>query len=164
MRLLTLLELLRLLRVPLDHLLRLLRMPLLHLLFLGRAGVLISRVFLLLPLLKLLPVLLLLSRQLILLLLIFLVELRVAGVWTRHVLERRQFLRVRGVAGAGLVRARLIPGPCIFLRSRIARPSLCVYRACFRRVHNSVALELPCPWSSGDGRHAVVYRCAELAI
>ena len=82
-----------LLHVPLLHLLRLLLVPLLHLVALGLAVAPLFRslVFLLLLLLQLLPLLFLLGKHLVLLLLVFLVAIRIAGVGRR---ERLEFWKV----------------------------------------------------------------------
>jgi len=73
-------QLLTLLFVPLHHLLSLLLVPLFHLLFLSLIGLLLRDplMFLLLPLLQLLPVSRLLVIQLLLLLLIFLIHFWIA--------------------------------------------------------------------------------------
>jgi hypothetical protein len=91
-----LLHFLLLLRVPLLQLICLLLVALLDLLPAGFIRILSGelRVLFILLLLKFLPVFLLLRVQLFLLLLIFLVELGVAGVWRSGTLGARQLVRV----------------------------------------------------------------------
>jgi hypothetical protein len=86
--------------MSLHHLLRLLLVRLLYLLFPGVISILLrqSLVFLILLLLKFLTILLLLGDQSILLLLVFLIELRVSGIRSRGMLDRRQIFRVNSSA------------------------------------------------------------------
>src|ERR1700730_5034092 len=88
--------------MPLLQLLRLLLVALLHLLFCCFAGVLLrqSLVFLILPLLELLPFLFLLCEYLFLLLLVFLVRLWVARVWSAGSRNRRKLARMGLRAGS----------------------------------------------------------------
>ena len=106
-RLLTLLHLLHLLRMSLLHLLRLLSMLLL--LLLGSLGSLLPGdllILFVLRLLEFLPLLILLSDQLVLLLLVFLVRLRIPRVRS-CASDRRQLIRMdRGVGASGRRRWR----------------------------------------------------------
>jgi len=92
---------LRLLRVSLLQLLRLLLMPLLHMLRFRWSCLLSCQLlmFLILLLLEFLPILVLLRDYLLLLLLVFLVELRVPRVRS-GALDRRQLLRMGRKVGA----------------------------------------------------------------
>jgi hypothetical protein len=83
-------------------LLRLLLVLLLHLLLCRFTGVLLRQplMFLLLLLLEFLPFLFLLREYLFLLLLVFLVQLRVACVWGAGALRGRKVLRMDGRAGS----------------------------------------------------------------
>lgn len=96
--LLPLLQFLLLLRVPLLQLLRLLLVFLLHLLLACVVGLLLlqSLVFLILLLLQLLAFLVLPGAQMLLLLLMFLINLSVAGGGSCVSLSRRKFLRMHG--------------------------------------------------------------------
>src|SRR6266496_4929332 len=158
--LLSLLQLLLLLRVFLFHLLRLLLVPLFRLLLPALIGMLAFElpIFLFLTLLEFLVVFLFLRVQVVLLFLIFLVLLRVSCLWRRGAVVRRQFIRMRR-----RTRTRNVPPACIpRLRippSCIATPSIAfiVNRARFSRRQHSPFVK--CSWfrSSRDRRFAVVF-------
>ena len=101
-RLLSLLHLLRLLRVFLLQLLRLLLVLLLHLLHFRWGSILLRQLlmFVVLLLLKVLPFLGLLRDYGVLLLLVFLVQLRVPRVGSSGMFDGRQFLRMGCHVGA----------------------------------------------------------------
>jgi hypothetical protein len=134
-RLLSLLHMLFLLRLPLLQLLGLLLMPLLHLLHSFGRSILVLHllVLLLLPRLQLLALLLLPVIKLFLLMLILLIELRVASIRLVGVLYRWEFVGMYGRAGVHRT----------WLRSTIGRRMIFTSRR--SRRHNAIPMKLSRP-------------------
>ena len=150
-RLLSLLHVLLLFGVALDHLLCLLLMALLDLLPLSLIGILSVEllVFPVLLLLKFLPILLLLGVKLFLLFLIFLVLLGISCVRRSRALNRAQVIGVHGVGATRVVSGRRIASSGI--RGMMERTGLA-------GGHDPALVE--CPWfGSGSDRRPAMIDC-----
>ena len=157
---LSLLNPLLLLGMPLLHLLGLLLMALLDLLLAACVGILSceSLVFFFLPLLKFLPVFLLLRVHFLLLLLIFLFLLGVTGI-RGGAFHRRQVVRMNRAPRIVFGRSVVSSGVA---RSGISRTAM--DGAALARRHDSAAAECAGSGGGSDRRFAMVYVSPKLRI
>ena len=158
-RLLPLLQLLRLLLMSLLQLLRLLLVPLFYLLLSRLISVLALHplMFLLLPLLELVALLLLLGKDLLLLLLVFVVLSRVAAAGSGRPFRRWQISHVdRWPRDIVVFRTSLVLWPLVLLPSAtIGRRS--IRTSCGAGVDYGAVLKISGPWSRGHCRPAHVH-------